>query len=72
MMIKPLELVSCIILFFSLFLTIKAGPKIPRYLRKREVDKDCDDLYIVEDMEFLKARGKHVICLNGRCQVVLL
>jgi hypothetical protein len=74
-MTKTLKFVSCIILFFSLFLTAKAVPnQDPIYIIECNVHKDCDVIFTyaeftAEDVKFLKTRWE-VMCKNGICHYI--
>jgi hypothetical protein len=67
---KTLKFVFSIILFFSLFTTNAMRSPHPVSYIECEVDKDCLEAIIVEDMEFLKASGDQVICQNGWCRTI--
>jgi hypothetical protein len=68
MMTKTLKFVSYIILFFSLFLTTKAIQNDdPISSIECKVDKDCNEIFFVEDLNFLKLLGFKIICTKGLC-----
>jgi hypothetical protein len=71
-MTKTLKFVSTVILFFCLFLTTKAVTRIPN--KNCYVDKDCyyEFNFDAEHLEFLKKKGKQVVCENGLCRFIPL
>ena len=72
MMAKSLKFVSCIILFFSIFLTAKAIQNHnPISYTKCEDDKDCHDVLVGEEKELLTTDGHQVMCMNGFCHIMV-
>jgi hypothetical protein len=72
MMTKTLKFVSCIILFFSLFLTAKTiYNHYPESYTKCEDYKDCHDALVGKEKELLTTNGRQVMCMNGFCHMVI-
>jgi hypothetical protein len=73
MMAKSLKFVSCIILFFSIFLTVKAIQNHnPISYTECEDHKDCHDALVGEEKELLTTDGRQVMCMNGFYHIIIL